>query len=240
MAKDLLRKFLGADTSKVKDGPRPVNSDSDKWIEVEGYKGVHSDMTAANDFKYEVGKTCSMNEDDVKECEKGFHFCLNPKDVYTYYPPNFDTRYFKVRGLVRQSDFDSYGSVYPFYLGYSSNKLVAKEITLLEEVPLAEMDGAMEKLENDYPYIKLMDTTPKTLGEYKIKVKEICDRDLSSYSQTFRFFMLGSDFPYDIYAKMKFLQDEGVSLDMRAYILTALRIDSKRGNSDLLWRNISL
>jgi phage FluMu protein Com len=191
----------------------------EEWIEVEGYKGVHKDMTAYGGFKYEIGKTYTMDGEDIKLCDNGFHFCLNQRDVYNYYPPSFDTRYFKVKGLVRKTDFDGYGGLY-FYGSYRNDKIVAKEIILIKEIPMLEMDGAQAWLEEKCPFIKEMDSIPDTEEEYKAKVREICDRELSkSYSEAFRFFMLGNDYDYTTYTKMKILADEGVSPDMRAYIL---------------------
>jgi hypothetical protein len=191
----------------------------EEWVEVEGYKGLNKDMTAYGGFKYEIGKTYAMDGKDVKLCDNGFHFCLNQKDVYKYYPPNFNTRYFKVKGLVKKTDFDDYGSSY-FYGSYRNDKIVAKEITLIEEISISEMDGAQAKFEEKYPFIKEMDFIPDTEEEYKAKVREICERELSkSYSEAFRFFMLGNDYNYTTYTKMKILSDEGVSPDMRAYIL---------------------
>jgi hypothetical protein len=42
---------------------------------MKGYKAFNYDWTCMNSFQYLIGKTYQMNE-DVKLCEKGFHFCL--------------------------------------------------------------------------------------------------------------------------------------------------------------------
>ena len=48
------------------------------------YKGFNKDMTCRG-FQFKEGKT--YEEKEAKLCEKGFHACLNPIDVFRYYPP---------------------------------------------------------------------------------------------------------------------------------------------------------
>jgi hypothetical protein len=50
----------------------------EEWIWVEGYKGTDKNLKCKSDFQYEIGK--EYNIDEVKICEKGFHFCL--RDLY--------------------------------------------------------------------------------------------------------------------------------------------------------------
>ena len=51
------------------------------------FKGFHRNLKC-RDFQYEVGKeyTC----DDAIACEKGFHACENPIDIFNYYSPAFN------------------------------------------------------------------------------------------------------------------------------------------------------
>ena len=54
---------------------------------VKGYKGFGPDLKC-RDHQYEEGQTYEM--DSASLCDHGFHFCLNPMDVFNYYP--FDTK----------------------------------------------------------------------------------------------------------------------------------------------------
>ena len=48
------------------------------------YKGFNKDMTCRG-FQFEEGKT--YEEKEAILCEKGFHACINPIDVFCYYSP---------------------------------------------------------------------------------------------------------------------------------------------------------
>ena len=61
---------------------------------VKGYKGFDKNMQCRG-FQYKVGG--KYKEDEVSICEKGFHFCENPLDVFYYYAPA-DSRYAEVEG----------------------------------------------------------------------------------------------------------------------------------------------
>ena len=66
------------------------------WIKA--YKGFSDKLQCQPDknkppYQFEVGK--EYEEDSAELCEKGFHACENPMDVFGYYPPA-DSRYCEV------------------------------------------------------------------------------------------------------------------------------------------------
>ena len=62
---------------------------------IRGFKGFNKDLKCRG-FQYEIGKDYEQ-EGEVKCCERGFHFCENPFDVFRYYSPS-DSRYCEVEG----------------------------------------------------------------------------------------------------------------------------------------------
>lgn len=103
----------------------------EKWIWVRGYKGTTSEMTAANDFQYELGATYTMPDDaEIKMCESGFHFSQRLSQAQKFYGVHSGNRFFEVEALVREEDWDT---------RYGSNKLVAKSIRLIRELTTDEI-----------------------------------------------------------------------------------------------------
>ena len=127
----------------------------EEWVKVKGYKGMHKDMKAHYDFQYELGKTYTIEDpDSISICEYGYHFSLNLKDVFRYYDLANNNRFFKVEALVRKKDYDEYGKTYTTTIFSDRvDKLVAKEITLLEEVSTEEMFEEIKILHHDIAMI---------------------------------------------------------------------------------------
>ena len=73
---------------------------------IRGFKGFDKDLKCRG-FQYEVGKTYEQ-EGEAVCCEKGFHFCENPLEVFYYYTPN-NSRFCQVEGggSVDKSEADS-------------------------------------------------------------------------------------------------------------------------------------
>lgn len=115
----------------------------EEWIWVEGYKGTYSDMTCQG-YQYELNKQFDIEPGTkVKECENGFHLCLDLNDVFSFYKIGYGNRFFKVKALVRKSEYDSYGKYVEsngmFGGCHKRNKLAAMSIIFTEEVPMDEL-----------------------------------------------------------------------------------------------------
>ena len=106
-----------------------------KGKEVIAYKGMNSDMTC-RDFKYELGKSYKTDKVELYEC--GFHACLNPLDVFDYYPKYLSSRYFTVKlsGEITKC-------------GNCNTNVAATEITILEEINIKEVIKTTEWWKNE-------------------------------------------------------------------------------------------
>ena len=90
---------------------------------VRGYKVFNSDWTC-NGFQYEVGK---IFEEDVTPCtcDRGFHFCENAADCFSYY--NFDSKN-KVAEVIALGEVDTDGK-----------KSCTNKIQIVREIPWQEL-----------------------------------------------------------------------------------------------------
>ena len=144
-------KMIEKSEKEVKPILKTEEKPKEEWIWVEGFKGLDYQMRGYGNFQYELGKTYEENDKEIIACHSGFHFCLNLDDVMEYYHymnNSFTNRYFKVKALVRKSDYEKYRTTddirsnLPTYIYKSSiriDKLVAKSIILLEEIPKEEI-----------------------------------------------------------------------------------------------------
>ena len=91
--------------------------------EVRGYKVFNPDWTCRG-FQYEVGK---IFEEDVTPCtcDRGFHFCENAADCFSYY--DFDSKN-KVAEIIALGDVDSDGK-----------KSCTNKIQIVREIPWDEL-----------------------------------------------------------------------------------------------------
>lgn len=141
-------------------GNNPVIPDKSKtpekkeeWIWVDGYKATEKNMRC-RDYQFELGKVHDMPEDEeIAECHSGFHLCLKLEDVFKYYKPGNNRKYFKVRALVRKEDYEGYGKETSdlFFMSSKKDKLASKAIVLESEVPKTEL---LKVIFECYPYVK--------------------------------------------------------------------------------------
>lgn len=114
---------------------------NEEWIWIEGYKGTDKNMKC-RDFQYEIGKQFD-SEGDIEKCESGFHLCLELSETFDYYQVGGGNRYFKVKALVKKTDFDNYYHQNDrplFYIGgHRYVKIVAKSIVFISEIERDEI-----------------------------------------------------------------------------------------------------
>ena len=86
-------------------------------VVIKGYKGFDKELKCRG-FLYEVDKEYEQGG-KIKCCNNGFHFCENPFDVFSYYPPN-DSRYCEVHGSGKydKDNDDSKVSVSKIKIGF--------------------------------------------------------------------------------------------------------------------------
>ena len=114
------------------------------------YKGFDKDMKC-RDFQYEIGKT--YEEPTAELCEKGFHACEYPLDVFKYYAPGKMSRYCEVN-LDDVSDQMS-----------NDSKRCGKKISVKAEIGIAGLVRAQIQYVNEHTTMKHTDPKHATAGE---------------------------------------------------------------------------
>jgi len=99
--------------------------------EIKGVKGFDKDLKCRN-FQYKIGETYETDKKPVRCTENGFHFCENPLDVFSYYPPA-DSRYCDVTGMGEVSKDDS------------DTKVAVSKINIGAEINLHKLTDAAVK-----------------------------------------------------------------------------------------------
>ena len=95
-----------------------------EWIWVDAYKGTDANMRCK-------GKQYHMNVEDnyngkVALGSKGYHVCTDLKHCFKEYDYNFSNRFFKVKALVKATDYN--------FRNPNNTTLVAKAIRFVTEV----------------------------------------------------------------------------------------------------------
>lgn len=202
--------------------PENNQSPEDEYVWVDGCKGMDKDMKCHDGFQYQISGHYEMNDDPVL-CNNGFHFCLNLNDVFEYYTPFNGSRFFKVRALVKKKDLDQYGC----FVMYSSskcmlmNKIVSKEIDILEEISNEEV---LEVVKEKYPYLSTIYDLQgfSSYDEFLIsKIKSILSEN--GFTQSFIDLYVedksqGFDKSY-ILKRVLMVTSENISHDMAVHIL---------------------
>ena len=93
---------------------------------IKSYKGFDKDFKC-KDFQYEVGKEYEI-EGEIKCCERGFHACESPMEVFDYYDM-FNSRFAEVEqsGQIDKEDDNK------------STKICSSRIKIKDELNLADI-----------------------------------------------------------------------------------------------------
>lgn len=218
--------------------PEENKPNDDEWIWVKGYKGTNANMVCDPEpgvsMQYELGKHYVI-DGEPKLCENGFHFCMLLEDVLSsFYKFNLISRekrnrFFECEALVRKKDALDYGKmVYDDFLQYTINKLVAKEIVLLREVPTEDLLAAIHK-RGSYLWIDTAEEfdSIESRDDYSVFAKKKALRLLGGkYNEAFAtYFLEKKGWKRDFVDKMLKLADAGLSLDTIAIILCSFNDD---------------
>lgn len=208
---------------KVKEETMPV----EEWIWVDGYKATDKDMRC-RDYQYELGKIHTMPAGScIEECKSGFHLCKTLKDVYEYYAIFNNHRFFKVKALVRKSDYDRYGDYNDEYWAWKKSplyypmpnkairdKLVASSIVFERELTLDEIFEPLPTCHNwDVKYKEMALTIGVDCARTNMKTDMLTDL---GYSETFARGMVKRG-KYEIAAAVGSLPD--LSMDIKVWTI---------------------
>ena len=117
-----------------------------------GYKGFDKDLKCRG-FQYKVGET--YKTDNAEVCETGFHFCENPFDVFSYYPPSCE------KGVNRFCEVEGGGKIDKDCDG---SKIACSEIKIGAEIKLDGIINAGVKFILDK--VKWVNNKDTNTGDY--------------------------------------------------------------------------
>ena len=207
--------------------------EQEEWVYVEGIKGMTEDMKGYDNFQFEVGKTY-IKDGLIEICKNGFHLSLNLEDVLHHYGLCKGNRFFKVRALVRKEDLDKYGTITEvdnFFYGKQKiikNKLVSKEIEILEEFSDEELFEEYKEMENkkskwiedidDFKYCRKHGENKLAEAKLNVKLIVLGINELLVKILTKDFNSLKSREIFVDYVEA--LSKENISRDMFIYLIT--------------------
>ncbi len=205
----------------------------EEWVYVEGIKGMTEDMKGYDNFQFEVGKTY-IKDGLIEICKNGFHLSLNLEDVLHHYGICKGNRFFKVRALVRKKDLDEYGTITEvdnFFYGKQKiikNKLVSKEIEILEELSDEELFEEYKEMKNkkskwiedidDFKYCRKYGENKLAEDKLNVKLIVLGINELLVNILTKDFDSLKSREIFVDYVEA--LSKENISRDMFIYLIT--------------------
>ena len=91
---------------------------------MKAFKGFNPDLTCRG-FQYEEGKTYEL-DGEPKLCNRGFHACENPLDIFSYYPPTSPIHEVNLEGVSEERDGND-------------TKVAAKKITIGARISLSNL-----------------------------------------------------------------------------------------------------
>jgi hypothetical protein len=215
------------ETITLEEPPVEAAKPQENWIWVDGYKGTDKDMKAYGSFQYELGKQYDY-EGEIQICAKGFHFSRDLKDVFDYYNVKDGNRFFKVKALVKESDYEKYGGYIrvptpafwgsPSYRTEEITKLVAKSIILEEEVSKTDIikayckhDRTCKNLPEEYWDTMIRNGYPAACEDWQVDILT-----KAGYSPVFARCIYQDN---KTEKALAIADQEGVSMDMKVWYI---------------------
>ena len=276
LAESTITQTNNDENTPATDSPELEPKPEKEWIWVKGYKGFNEqwvngklELTGRNSFVYNQDGETSIreyeDENNLKECETGLHFCTKLVNVFGFYSPIFN----------RITDYGTYGyvNVIGFYntvfaeieaevekdyyeKNKSREKLVARKIRITRILSNKEIFENLDdkyscdsyfKTFEEFNHIKnalheytinnpdILESDSLALGRYidgvaneLIKKRKASNVDIlieHGYSPTFARIIMDK---YDkAFNDAIAYADEGLSPDMRAYLIVSSKENNK-------------
>jgi hypothetical protein len=212
------------------------NKPEEEWVWVEGFKGMDKDMKCRG-HQFQLGRYEVLPDNmDIRICESGFHFCLNLKDVFSYYDIEDGNRFFKVRALVRREDLDkclglngpeknytsSLHSISPFS-SLNRDKLTSKQLVPLYELTPDEVFSVTDH--KDWSLEDKLFAMQNGIKAIDLR-NQVKDLIQLGYSKTFAYYIATKTENYELAKAIGSQKD--LSMDMKALMILEGNNWSKR------------